>query len=133
VFAPALRNVVERLAAQTTGFLALESEIVGATHQEMGAALTAKWKFPRHVQAAVGFHHRPETLSSELSRFVMIVHCADVLCCQQQIGFSLTAQNEEFTEELLEAIGISIDQLVTVRDEMGPELEEAETLLGGTG
>ena len=78
----------------------------------------------------MGFHHNPEELSDELKRVGSIIHCADILCAQEEIGFSMAAQAEEFTEELLERVGITVEQLVEVRDNMGPELEDAEATLG---
>jgi HD-like signal output (HDOD) protein len=128
-FPEELNEVVRRKMQGGPSFLDLEREIVGATHQELGDALTTKWKFPRHLRAAVGFHHNPENLADELKRIGMIIHCADILCCQEGHGFSLTAGDEEFTEELLQGIGLTVEQLVEVRDNMGPDLEEAETVL----
>jgi HD-like signal output (HDOD) protein len=129
-FPEQLTDVVRRCAAGEGEFIALEQQIIGATHQEFGDALTTKWKFPRHLRAAVGFHHNPEGLSHELQRFGTIVHCADILCCQEKYGFYLTAQHEEFTEELLNSIGVSLEQLVEIRDSMEEELEEAQAMLG---
>ncbi len=129
-FPDQLNEVVRRKLAGEGRFLELEEKVIGATHQDFGDGLTTKWKFPRHLRAAVGFHHNPDELSAELQRVGMIIHCADTLCCQEQYGFHLTGDDQEFTEELLGAIGISVEQLVEVRDNMGPDLEEAHALLG---
>jgi HD-like signal output (HDOD) protein len=108
-FGDQINDVIRAKQAGEGGFLDLERRIVGATHQDLGDALTTKWKFPRHLRAAVGFHHCPDELATELKRIGMIVHCADVLCCQEGFGFSLTADDEEFTEDLLEGIGITVE------------------------
>jgi HD-like signal output (HDOD) protein len=128
-FGNQLNDVVRRKLDTQESFLEIERQIVGATHQDFGDALTTRWKFPRHLRAAVGFHHNPEDLAAELKRIGMIVHCADILCCQEGHGFSLTAGDEEFTEELLSGVGITVEQLVDVRDSMLPELEEASAML----
>ncbi len=128
-FPDKLSEVVRRALAGDGSFLEIEEQVIGATHQAFGEGLTTKWKFPRHLRAAVGFHHNPEQLASELQRMGTIVQCADILCCQEQLGFNLTAANDEFTQELLDGIHITVDQLVEVRDTMEPELEEAELML----
>jgi len=128
-FASQLNEVVRTKMETQESFLNLERRLIGATHQEFGDALTLRWKFPRHLRAAVGFHHNPEDLAAELRRIGLIVHCADILCCQEGHGFSLTASDEEFTEELLTGAGITVEQLVEVRDSMGPDLEEASAML----
>ena len=125
-----LSEVVEASKDGNGSFLQLEEQIIGATHQNFGDGLTTKWKFPRHLRAAVSFHHTPENLTSELARLGMILQCADTLCCLEGVGFDLTAANQEFTETLLGTIGVTVDQLAQVRDEMGPEIEEAEIVLG---
>ena len=129
-FPDKLAEVVRRCAAGEGHFLDLERDIIGATHQDFGEGLTTKWKFPRHLRAAVGFHHSPETLATELQRVGMLIHCADILCCQEELGFSLTAKDTDFTEELLDTLHLTVEQLVEVRDNMVPELEEAEAMLG---
>jgi HD-like signal output (HDOD) protein len=131
-FPDKLNEVVKRRTAGESTFLELERTIVGATHQEFGDALTTKWKFPRHLRAAVGFHHNPENLAPELQRVGMIMQCADILCCQENFGFSLTASDTPFTEELLTGVGVTVEQLVEVRDAMPAELQESEAILGGS-
>lgn len=129
-FGDQLTEIIQKTMAGEGNFLDLERQVIGATHQEFGDALTTRWKFPRHLRAAVGFHHNPEALAPELQRIGMIIACADILCCQEQIGFYLTAHNDEFTEDMLESIGINIEQLVEIRDTMDEDLEEALALLG---
>lgn len=128
-FGTQLNDVVRTKLDTGENFLEIERRIVGTTHQELGEGLTTRWKFPRHLRAAVGFHHNPEDLAAELRRMGLIIHCADILCCQEQFGFHLTANDEEFTQELLESIGVTVEQLVEVRDSMGPDLEEAHAML----
>jgi len=131
-FGSQLNDVVRTKLDTGENFLEIERRIVGATHQDLGEGLTMRWKFPRHLRAAVGFHHNPEDLAAELRRMGLIIHCADILCCQEQFGFHLTASDEEFTQELLESIGVTVEQLVEVRDSMGPDLEEAHAMLTAT-
>ncbi len=128
-FPDQLNEIARRSADGSESWLDLERELIGPTHQELGDALTTKWKFPRHLRAAVGYHHNPEELSDELKRIGMIVHTADILCCQEQHGFSLTAATEEFTQELLDCVGVTVEQLVEIRDEIPELLADAQVVL----
>ncbi len=112
-------------------FLQCEREIIGADHQAFGVGLTTRWKFPRHLRAAVGFHHNPETLSVELRNMATLVQLADVICCQDQIGFYLTAQHDEVTESMLETLGITLEQIEEVRAGLEEQVSEAEATLTG--
>jgi HD-like signal output (HDOD) protein len=127
-----LADVVQRCHSGEEDFLSLEASVVGATHQDFGHALATKWKFPRHVRAVVGFHHNPETLSTELQRLGFIIQCADIMCCQDGLGFALTSGSGAITEELLTGVGLTASRLTEVREQMGKELEEAEAMLSSS-
>lgn len=126
-----LVEAANRCAAGEGSFRQLEQLVIGADHQAFGDALTTKWKFPRHLRAAVGFHHAPETLSAELQKLGYTVYVADVLCCQQQIGFYHSADSLELTDAVLEAAGIDQAKLGEVAAKLEEELEEAQNMLIG--
>lgn len=131
VYAEQFSEVVQRCVNRGVDFLACEREIIGADHQAFGVGLTTKWKFPRHLRASVGFHHNPEALSAELRNMAMLIRIADVLCCNEKIGFYLTATGNIVTEEMLDTISVTPAQLEDVRLSLPEQLEEAEANLGG--
>jgi len=122
-------EVIRRCANAEQDFLTCERAVIGADHQAFGVGLTTKWKFPRHLRAAVGFHHHPESVSVELKNFATLIHAADVLACQEKIGFYLTAQQECISPEQLEVLGIQESQIDDVRASLGDQLAEAENTL----
>lgn len=128
-FPDQFNDVVERAAATGDNFLTCEREIIGADHQAFGNGLTTKWKFPKHLRAAVGFHHNPEALSEELLPFGTVIYAADILCCEANLGFSLSARNGVVNEATLEVLGISAADLDKVRAELPEALAEAEKVL----
>jgi putative nucleotidyltransferase with HDIG domain len=122
-------EVINRCSTDDVDFLACEREVIGADHQAFGVGLTTKWKFPRHLRAAVGFHHNPEALSVELQNLANLIRLADVLCCQEKMGFYLTAQNDVITDEMLDALSITPEQIEEVRAALPKQLVEAEVTL----
>ncbi len=124
-FSEVIRTCVE------TGqdFLECEREIIGADHQAFGVGLTTKWKFPRHLRAAVGFHHNPDSVSVELKNMATLIHVADVIVCQEKAGFYLTAQHAAINPEHLELLSISEEQLSEVRASLPEQLADAESTL----
>jgi len=125
-----LAEVCRQCEQRAGDFLQLEEEHIGATHQDLGEALATQWRFPKHLRAAVGFHHNPEMLPDELQLVPMILRCADILCCQQQLGFSLLANEEAFPQAVLDAAGVTVDQLNDIRETLVSELKEAEAVFG---
>lgn len=124
-------EVIRRCSESEIDFLACEREVIGADHQAFGIGLTTKWKFPRHLRAAVGFHHCPEALSPELRNMAALIHMADVMCCQEKLGMYLTAQREQIAPELYETLGVTPAQLDEVRADLPEKLAEAEATLAG--
>lgn len=124
-------QIVDRCMNNQEDFLEVEREIIGADHQAFGVGLTTKWKFPRHLRASVGFHHNPESLSVELRNMAMLIKVADILCCQEQIGFYLTAAGKEIPVELLETLGVTEEQIEEIRSTLQEQVSDAEFILTG--
>lgn len=122
-------EVIQRCMTSDSDFLDVEREIIGADHQAFGVALTTKWKFPRHLRAAVGFHHNPEALTPELKNMATLIHVADVLACEEKVGMYLTAQRESITDEALASLSVTREQIEEVRAALPEQIAEAESTL----
>lgn len=125
-------DVIDQCVAGAGTFIECERDTIGADHQAFGLGLTTKWKFPRHLCAAVGYHHTPEAVSDEVKNMARLIHVADVMACQERVGFYLTAQNEELSGEILETLGIDDEQIDQLRAELPELLEEAEATLSSS-
>jgi hypothetical protein len=68
-------------------------------------------------------------LSAELRNIAMLIQMADVLCCREKVGFYLTAQDSVITDEMLDSICITQEQLAEIRDTLSQQLAEAELTL----
>jgi len=127
LFPEKLKEVVERCDAEPQDFCLAERETIGADHQAFGAALAAKWKFPPALRHTISYHHNPENLKAEFRPFVTVIQVADVICCQNEIGFYLTSKASEVTEEMLEVVGVDpvgVSQLLEVLPERIEETEQ---------
>lgn len=122
-------EVIDRCKGGDRNFLEVEREVIGADHQAFGVGLTTKWKFPRHLRAAVGFHHNPEALSPELRNMAVLIQIADIIACEEQIGFYQTSLGYPITEEMLDILSITREQVEEVRAELPEHLAEAEGTL----
>lgn len=129
VFPEEFSQVVDECLETDIDFLACERKLIGADHQAFGVGLTTKWKFPRHLRASVGFHHNPEALSAELRNMATLIQIADVMCCQEQLGFYLTSRNDEITDEMIETIDVTRAQLDGIRAALPEQVAEAEATL----
>jgi len=122
-------EVISRCVTEHGDFLETERDVIGADHQAFGVGLTTKWKFPRHLRAAVGFHHCPELVSTELRNIASLIQAGDILACQEKVGFYLTADDKQMSDETLDVLGLTREQFETVRAELPEQLAEAEATL----
>ena len=128
-FPEQLAEVIQVAAKTHRPFTEVEAEIVGADHQALGAALAAKWKFPRGLQIVLGFHHAIDNLSADNRLLPALVYAADTLCCQERVGFPLTAESQSLDDGLLESVGLTATDLENLRTELPQQIEAAETTL----
>ncbi|MFQ5806957.1 MAG: HDOD domain-containing protein [Phycisphaerae bacterium] len=130
LFPKKLKAVAERCEVDRQDFCAAEREIVGADHQAFGAALAEKWKFPPGLRSAISHHHNPENLKPELKRVVTAVQVADTICCQNELGFYLTAQIQEITDEMLEIVGVNASEVGELVELLPERVLETEQIFG---
>lgn len=126
VFGKELRDVVNASYADGRDFCALETQIIGADHQAFGAALAAKWKFPPVLRSVISHHHTPQLLRAEYQKVVTLIYVADTLCCQQQMGFWLTARDQRIDEDLYDSLGVTRETVEEIIEQLPANVEEAE-------
>jgi putative nucleotidyltransferase with HDIG domain len=130
LFPERLKTVAQRCETQPQDFLPLEREVIGADHQAFGAWLAAKWKFPPGLRCAISRHHNPEKLKPELKRIVTAVHVADTICCQNELGFYLTAQVQEITDDMLDFVGVTEQDVSELLADLPERIKETEQIFG---
>lgn len=129
-FPKELAEVCRRADAGRGNFLELEQDLIGATHQDFGHALTLKWRFPQDLRTGVSCHHNPEAGADETRLLASILRCADIFCCRHGYGFELVALGQDLSPALLDSVGTTIDHLNEIRDGLDRDIEEAEAILG---
>jgi HD-like signal output (HDOD) protein len=112
-------------------FEQLELELIGCTHGQIGQAITAKWKFPRPLQYATGFHHHPEQLARENRLLTNIVHVADVVCNRRGVGLRLPTTQTEPAEGVLDALHLTAAAVQAASEDLEAHVRTVQDILGG--
>ncbi len=121
-----MQTIAEQCLATAQSYVAAEAAVLGADHQQFGAALAARWKFPPLLRHAIAYHHDPDTLQAEHRKPATLIKIADTLCCQAQYGYWLTAQTQVVTAEDLELVGLTapvVEELLQILPERVAETE----------
>jgi HD-like signal output (HDOD) protein len=110
-----------------------EQAVLGATHEQFGAALCQTWKFPLSFVYVTGYHHHPWDLAEENRPLTSLVHIADVVCAQEGIGFTGSVEQDRVDLELLAQLKLTGENIEQVRQELPQAMEEAMGLLHDGG
>ena len=124
-------EVINRASCGEDTFLKCEQQVLGADHQMFGTALATKWKFPRHLRAVIGYHHESDRVAEEMRSVVGLVQIADIICCQRQIGFYLTAYGQELTPDLLQHAHLTQEMIDEACGNLEKDYAEAQAMLMG--
>ena len=92
--------------APLSELLPLEREVFGVDHQDLGAVLCEKWKFPRALVSAAAHHHDPTEVASDESSIPWIIHVADRCAASMDGGFRLDLPDLDVNPACHDAIGI---------------------------
>ncbi|MCZ6699873.1 MAG: HDOD domain-containing protein [Planctomycetota bacterium] len=128
VFPRKLAEIIAKQKSDGGDFTELEREVIGADHQAFGMALATKWRFPRLLCAAIGYHHNLDALAPENRELATLVHVADIIACKAKIGFSTTAENCEVQADQLELLNLSSEKLEVIQEELAEQVSDAENL-----
>jgi len=129
-----LIEVVEKVCpgpdgTPTLNMLEVEDGVFGANHQDFGASLCTKWKFPAPFAMVTGFHHRPMEAPEEKRTLVCIVSAADHLAAEVVGRFRLDLDATEIPGDIREMLKLSSDQIEQLKIKLAEEVEELDAMI----
>jgi putative nucleotidyltransferase with HDIG domain len=80
-----LARALEGALEEKRPLFAVEEELMGVSHAEVGAYLLALWGLPCPVVEAVAHHHHPERVPQDALDAVAVVHVANYLAHQNPV------------------------------------------------
>jgi HD-like signal output (HDOD) protein len=115
-------QVVQEVYNEGRNFAAVERELLGFDHTEVGAMLVTKWKLSPVMEEAIRFHHT----ESEFSRDRLILCYLDLansLCKRQGIGFVEAPDLDLVNLPSNKVLGLSAAELDVMAQQLGDTLE----------
>jgi HD-like signal output (HDOD) protein len=124
----ALSRVLGAVQAKDILFHEAEAELLQFTHQDLGAALAQRWRFPEPLIHAIRFHHRVDAAKAGQYE-ASLVHLGDVLARAMQVGWYGDARVPPIAETAWTAVGLDEKNLPAIMDEMHAGLLAAEEFI----
>jgi putative nucleotidyltransferase with HDIG domain len=128
-----LIEVVQRVGADNSGVPALsmieaEDATFFANHQNFGAGLCQRWKFPASLGLVTGYHHRPMDLPYETRTLPAMIYVADRLAAEAGT-FRLDLPDLNVNSDVLDALKMTPSMLQELRTDLPSHLKSVESLL----
>jgi len=98
-----------------------EEKFLGASHSYVGRTLAEHWNLPGALGEVIAYHHRPQ--SKPDTEQVRIIHIADVMS-NIIMGNYEEGILPEYDPEMLEATGLTLEQLEELKSEVEPKIRE---------
>ncbi len=112
---------LEFMAQGDKSFLIAERDILGFDHSEIAFDVCEKWQIPKHVSAAIKFHHYP--VRSNENGLAYILHVADSIAMMSGIGTGVDGMLYEMDEKALDFLNLEMSYTQEV---MGEVIEYVE-------
>lgn len=130
-----LIEVFEKLGCDAKGvpinsMIEAENTIFSANHQDFGAGLCEKWKFPASFALVTGFHHKPLEAPAGGRTLVSVVHIADRLAAEIAGGFRQDLMCFDIDPNVLGEIRLPAEKLAEIRKALPDQIKNAGNLLG---
>jgi len=121
IYSPEDFDEIERLRKMGVDKLLVEDDLIGVTHLELGEAFAQKENLPEVISASIRHHHDPFIKGAP--SMARIIYLAEMLI-QKDI------KKEPLTEEVIEKLGIEIEDVDALRKEI---FEKTDAVLGILG
>lgn len=109
-----------------------EARFIGVGHDELGAWLANKWNIGKAVQAAVRWHHDPISCPvEELKPLVKLVHMADYICHNQELGDSGNP-SPSYDHRVREELNLTTERISDLMETVEREAAKSDILLSLT-
>ena len=130
-----LIQVVESISVNAQGvpllcMLEAEEKVFGANHQQFGAALCEKWKFPRCLTLVTGFHHNPLAADASANTLPCIVYLADrIVGTTGNTPYRMDMLSTEIDRNVLDVLKLTDEQIASIRKRVEESAKDVASML----
>ncbi len=110
--------------------IAVENEIMGIDHQEVGVMIAEKWKLNQVIQECIGCHHDVEEANPDFRTQVAFVSLANIYINIFDIGYAgdpFPVEGE--VQDFLDLTGLTWGDYSGIREGVEKEIEKAQIFL----
>jgi putative nucleotidyltransferase with HDIG domain len=106
-----------------------EKETFGFHHSDIGAIIVTNWKLSEDIRDPILYHHRLDQYNGNHKELVYTIALANQFTNMNEIGFSGNRFPDPMIRQISMELGIGLDYLDSIQDDINQEIEKARIFL----
>lgn len=119
-------DIIKLAAKKNMHIILAERKILNADHCMIGKLLCDIWNLPKHVTAAMCFHHEPMETPIESQALAQFINIGDYMCRKAQLGNPGDTLVTKPTESVFRILGNNLQENSERFDQIFQEFEESK-------
>ena len=124
-------EIARIVTEQKTSFAEAEKQVLGFSHEDIGAKIAERWKLPDPIVRCIRYHHDPSTLEPT-DALVDVVYLADCVCLLLGIGLGADELHYRADPAVMERHSLNESDVEVIGAGMMIELKRVEHLFADT-
>lgn len=107
---------------------ALEREVLGFDHAELGEFVASQWNLPEHLVATIRYHHCPLEYLGEHQQMVYVVALANFLCNTKNLTARGVGSKQVPPPEVFHGLGLDKTAVTAIWEQLDETLKSADIM-----
>jgi putative nucleotidyltransferase with HDIG domain len=120
-------EILQRVGQQGQDFIQAEREVLGFSHDEIGAQIAEKWSLPEPIVRCIRYHHDPG-MADPPDALVDVVYLANSVCLLLGVGLGADGLSYRANPTVMERTKLAERDLEAVGMQMLIELQNVEAM-----
>ncbi|MEO5378772.1 MAG: HDOD domain-containing protein [Magnetococcus sp. DMHC-6] len=103
---------------------ALEKEVLGFNHAELGGKLLQQWQLPKEICLPIQFHHTPDQ-TPDYQLETAIIHVADLMALSMRLGSTGERHLPPLSTTAFEKIGLPVSTIPNLLERVFSQFQDA--------
>ena len=121
-------SILPLIQKEKLPFVDAERQVLGIDHQELGATIARRWRFPPEVAAAIGYHHYPSE-AKEHREVAATVYVANRMVSAMGIGCGVDGFLQPNQDEVFVELGLTTRMVEQFMANLLIALDETKSFL----
>ncbi|MGB2984490.1 MAG: HDOD domain-containing protein [Phycisphaerae bacterium] len=124
-------EIVRRVTEDRLSFVEAEQQVLGFSHQEVGAMIAEKWQLPETIVRCIRFHHDAGSLDPP-DTLVDTVYLANCVCLLLGIGLGEDGLYYRADQAVMDRHNLRETDLEAIGAQVMTDLQRVEQIFAGT-